>query len=145
MAEGSTSDVIELVLADRPDVFEHLSSAHAAAAEVVDPRLLGLCTARVAMLLGLDPEASPALDADTLDALSTWPDNPEFSETERACLAFTEQFVVDVANIPDELAEPVVEAVGPDGFANFVTALLVNEQRIRLRLIWDRVLDGDPT
>lgn len=135
--------MIESVLADRPDVLEHLSSAHAAAADVVDQRLLDICTARVAMLLGDNPEPSAALDGPTLGALPSWPDNPVFSETERTCLAFTEQFVIDVANIPDEVADPVAEVLGPEGFANFVTALLVNEQRIRLRLMWDRLLDQD--
>lgn len=139
----TTGDVLDSVLSSRPDVLNHLSSAHRAAAAVVDPRILDLCTIRVASLLGGAVVPTEAVDAETMAALPSWPTDPRFNDVERACLALTEHFVVDVATLPDELAEPVVEALGAEGFANFITALLVNEQRIRLCLIWDRLFDGD--
>lgn len=131
------------MLASRPDVLAHLTSAHRAAAAVVDPRILDLCTIRVASLLGGTVEPTDAVDAQTAAALPSWPTDARFNETERACLALTEHFVVDVATLPDELADPVIGAFGPEGFANFVTALLVNEQRIRLCLMWDRLFEGE--
>ena len=56
------------------------------------------------------------------------------------CLAFCEQFVIDVANLDDDLAAAVVAQLGEQGFVDFANALLVVEQRQRLRLVWERVL-----
>ena len=47
--------------------------------------------------------------------------------------------MIDVASLDDATADAVVERLGAEGFGNFVNALLVAEQRQRLRLIWDRL------
>ena len=41
--------------------------------------------------------------------LSLWPSSPQFSDDERACLGFTEQFVIDVAGV-DWKADPTLIA-----------------------------------
>jgi len=141
-SSASTSAVLEATLADTPDVLRELSAAHRAAVDAVDPRTYELCRVRVAALLGTPGEASSdVLSPETLDALSSWPTSPHFTETDRACLAFAEQFVIDVATLPDAMAVAVSDRLGPEGFANFVHALLVIEQRQRLRLIWERLLE----
>lgn len=135
-----------MVLGDRPEVLEQLEAADAAAWDAVDPDLLDLCRMRIAMLLGHHDEAvaqpppegpDPALVAE----LASWPTSPRFDDTQRACLAFTEQFVIDVATMDDALAFAVVDHLGTD-FPAFVNALLVIEQRQRLTLIWQRLF-GD--
>ena len=121
------------LLAAHPDVRSEFDAQHEAAWSAVDARLLELCRARVAMLLGVD-HASREPDA---VRLAEWPTAGCFSDADRACLAFTEQFVIDVASLGDEVARAVADDLGTKGLANFVSALLVVEQRIRLQLIWE--------
>ena len=146
MAESaSTTEAFEAFLADRPGVLEHLSAAHSAALDAIEPRLLELCRRRMASLLGSKADEGSGLDDQTVEALPHWPSAPLFSETERVCLAFTEQFVIDVATLDDPTAFAVVEALGAQGFADFVSALLVVEQRHRLQLIWQQLFNEVPT
>ena len=142
-ASATTDEVLTSTLESRPDVLEHLTAAHAAAQAAVDIRLYELCRIRVASLLGTPLErASGVLDDATIAALSRWPTSDLFDDRDRACLAFTEQFVIDVASLDDAHANAVVSQLGGAGFANFVNALLVIEQRQRLRLAWDRLFEG---
>lgn len=136
---AETSRVLNDVLADRPDVLAHLGAAWASAPGVVDGRILALCSARVATLLGGPDDDAFPLDDDVRLELPDWPSSDAFDDAERACLAFTEQFVIDVASLDDATAGAVVDRLGAEGFGNFVNALLVAEQRQRLRLIWDRL------
>lgn len=144
MAHVATEDVLSAVLHDHPDVAAQLAAAHAAAWRVVDPVVLELCRLRIAALLGCRAEAAtrtPAaseagLEEAMVAELAQWPTSPRFGRRERACLALCEHFVMDVASVPDELADDVVEHLGRDGLADLVAALLVVEQRQRLRLAW---------
>ena len=147
-----TAAVIDRVLgvgaAGHADVREQMTAAHDAAWEATSARLLELCRVRIASMLGCAAEAS-ARTADTgvapelLDAIAAWPSDPRFDDADRACLAFTEHYVIDVASVDDQTVGAVREHLGDAGVQNFVSALLVIEQRIRLRLVWDRLLGGD--
>ena len=147
--ERTTSDVIASVLSDHPEVAEHLAEAHEAAWAAVDPVLLELCRLRVATLLGCETERAArtqaameaGLDEATIGELSAWPTSARFGGRERACLALCEQFVIDVASVDDQLARSVADHLGPEGLRSFVTALLVVEQRQRLRLAWERLFE----
>ena len=148
MVRGSatTRAHIATVLADRPDVRGQLEAADAAAWAAVDRDLLDLCRIRIAMLLGHPDEivAEPPPDGPDprlVAELASWPTSPLFDDVQRACLAFAEQFVIDVAGIDDACAFAVVDHLGAD-FPAFVNALLVIEQRQRLTLIWQRLF-GD--
>ena len=142
-----TDVVIARVLADRPDVAEQLAAACDAAWAACDPTLLELVRLRVAMLLGCTAElavrtpaaAAAGLDEATIADLASWPTSPRFDATARACLAFTEQWVIDVATLDDSLAFAVSEQLGPEGLANLASGLLVVEQRQRLRLAWEQL------
>lgn len=144
-----TSEVIKAVLAEHPDLAMHLADVHEAAWRAVDPVLLELCRLRVATLLGCEAEQltrtgaalAAGLEEATIAELAQWPTSPRFGSRERACLAFCEQFVIDVSTMPDEVALAVSAELGPVGLRNFVTALLVVEQRQRLRLVWDELFD----
>ena len=146
----STAQVLTTVLDARPDVARHLADAHEQAWLAVHPVLLELVRLRVAMLLGNDAELAtrtPAaveagLDEATVSELSQWPTSPRFGQRERACLDFTEQWVIDVATLTDDQAAAVSDALGGDGLAAFASALLVIEQRQRLRLAWARLFQG---
>jgi alkylhydroperoxidase family enzyme len=143
-----TEEAIGRVLADGPagcaDVRGSLTDAHAAAWRATSPRLLELCRVRIAMLLGCATEAeyrSPAAGVGNgvLESLARWPTDPQFDEVDRACLAFTEHYLIDVASIDDATVEAIRSHLGDAGTQNFVNALLVVEQRIRMRLMWDRL------
>ena len=115
-----------------PDVSESFAAAHAAAYAAIDPDLLELSRRLVVSMLGGPVEA----DATAVDVWSG------ADVRERACLAFCEQFVTDVASMGDELASAVAEHLGPEGLSDYANALLVIEQRERLRLAWERLF-GD--
>ena len=141
--------MLEAVLSVQPALAAHLAALERAAWSTVDPVLLELCRVRIAMLLGCADEAqalsdaavAAGLDEAALAELSSWPISPRFGARERACLAFCEQFVIDVAGLDDDMASAVAEHLGPQGLADFTAALLVVEQRQRLRLAWERLLE----
>jgi alkylhydroperoxidase family enzyme len=143
----STDDVLAAHLGHHPDVLANLRTAHDQAWQAVDPVLLELVRLRVAELLGNRPELAvrtPAaveagLDEATISDLSHWPTSSRFGPRERACLAFTEQWILDVASLSDDDARAVSDVLGADGLAAFASALLVIEQRQRLRLAWSRL------
>ena len=47
-----------------------------------------------------------------------------------------------MATLTDDQAAAVSDVLGEDGLAAFASALLVIEQRQRLRLAWARLFDG---
>jgi alkylhydroperoxidase family enzyme len=135
----TTARTIESTLVAAPDAADHLADAYEAACEAIEPRLFKLIRLRVAMLLGCTAELD---DVDLIAHLPQWPTSVEFSEQERACLAFVEQFIIDVASMPDHLVHDVQQALGDTELIDFTHALLVIEQRQRLTLAWNRVLEG---
>jgi alkylhydroperoxidase family enzyme len=109
---------------------------------VVDPALADLCRCRIAMLLG---ERTPQPRAGLGEAherqvaeLALWPTSPLFGDTERASLAFTEQFVMDVGSMAPALVEPVSAALG-DGTFTFVQALYLLDAGVRMGMILPRL------
>jgi alkylhydroperoxidase family enzyme len=129
------------VLAEQPEILAALTAVHEAAWAAVDTDLLELCLVRMAMLLGADDSVRcHSLDNALVADLPGWPASPRFSPVERACLAFTEQYIIDVASIDDGLVADLSDAVGHDEVTSFVNALLVVEQRLRLSLAWGRLL-----
>ena len=149
MADGADHGVLERALDEQPDVAQSLEMLHDAAWSVVDPVVLELCRLRIAKLLGCefeqglrtDAAAAAGLDEATVADLSAWPTSERFGQRERACLAFCEQFVIDVAGMDDDLAFAVSDELGPQAFRDFVSALLVVEQRQRLRLAYERLFE----
>jgi alkylhydroperoxidase family enzyme len=144
---ASTAEVIGAVLREQPDVAAHLAAAHDEAWNTIDPVLLELVRLRVAMLLDNAAERAvrtPAAVAAGFDEalaaeLPRWPTSPLFGPRERACLDLTEQWVIDVASVSDAQTQAVTDVLGPEGLAGFAAALLVIEQRQRLRLAWTRL------
>lgn len=144
---ASTADVISTMLRDQTSVAEHLTEAHDQVWANLDPVLLEMVRLRIAQLLGNEAELAvrtPAavaagFDEDLAADLSRWYSSPRYGRRERACLDFVEQWVVDVANVTDAQAAAVTDVLGPEGLAGFAAAVLVLEQRQRLRLAWSRL------
>jgi AhpD family alkylhydroperoxidase len=134
--------------ATRADVFAllpELGTEHARLLDTiwagsVSPVTLELARLRMATLLRCGPalaERSAAataagLSEDRIARLPAWPTDPEFSEEERACLAFAEKYVLDQHSVTDDEVAAVVEAIGPAGMVTFTTALAVWECQHRL-------------
>jgi len=143
MTRGSASieRSYEAVLAGQPEILAALRGVHEAAWDATDPDLLDLCRVRMAMVLGANDSArSDDLDDALVAELPCWPASARFSPAQRAALAFTEQYVIDVASVDDALVADLSDAIGADALASFVTALLVVEQRLRLSLAWGLLL-----
>lgn len=149
LSERPTDEVIATVLADHSDVRSSLAAVWEQAWHVVDPVLLELCRLRMAMLLGCSVERearTPAavaagLDDACVEDLARWPTSPRFGARERACLALAEQFVIDVAGLDDATVAAGRDQLGEQGLVDLVNALLVVEQRQRLRLIWQQLFE----
>ncbi len=116
---------------------------------VVDPVVLDLCRLRVAQLVGCGaelavrsrPAVTAGLSEETVADLASWPASSHFDETQRACLGFAEQFVIDPSGIDADHRARVRAAIGYrrlvglaqalavfDGFARFRTVLGIDEQ-----------------
>jgi alkylhydroperoxidase family enzyme len=117
--------------AQHPDAFAALSGVVAAAWEDTDPALLELARLRVATLLGNTPEltrrserarAAGLSDAKVAD-VAAWPTSPLFTDRERACLALTEQFVIDANGVTDQHVADVTAHLGGPGCYAFVAAV----------------------
>ena len=130
--------VLEECIADT-DALSALDAARAAAWDATDRSLLELCRNRVAMLLRHEPTLREMSDADHARA-SGDPGVSDLTDRERVALAFSEQYVIDVASISDSQAERLRDHLGDQGLVDFVEALLVMEQRMSLELIFDGVL-----
>ncbi len=141
---AGTDAVIAGVLQGLPDVDRALDEVRQAAWQATDPRLLELCRLRIAQLLDCAAEAevrTPGLDLDeaTIAELADWPRSERFDDADRAVLALCEQWIIDVASLDDATTRAVADALGDDGLVDLVGALIVVEQRQRLRLTWDRL------
>jgi alkylhydroperoxidase family enzyme len=119
----------------RPEAFGALAGLVAAAWAACDPVLLELARLRTATLLRhraeLQRRTARAQAAGLTEAkvaeLGAWPTSPRFSPCERACLALTEQFVIDANGVTDGHVAAVTEHLGPEGCYTFVQALSVLE------------------
>lgn len=153
---STTADVLARMLPAGTrfgEVRTAMDDAHELAWRSTDPRLLELCRVRTAQLLGCAAEVSartPAateagLDEETVAAVAAWPTSPRFDARDRAALAFTEAYLIDVASLSDDTAAALRDHLGDAGLVDFVDALLVVEQRIRLRTAWSVLFDETGT
>jgi alkylhydroperoxidase family enzyme len=149
-ASGPGGDDFARTFALRPDLFEAFQEFSEIFWEkrLVDPVLLELCRLRVAQLHGAAYplslrmcEATEAgLDEARIARLADWWKQPGFTDLERACLRFAEQFVLDAKAMSDEEARPVVTALGDAGTVAFVEALAIFDGFAR----FCRMLDVQP-
>jgi len=149
-ATGSGTSDFERAFALRPELF----AAWRDFAELfwsrrlVDPVVLELCRLRIAAMLDARaalalrrPEARDAgLDESRIAALDSWWKSDRFSDVERACLRFAEQFALDPKEISDADAAAVVAALGDAGMVAFVEALAIFDGFAR----FERFLDAEP-
>ena len=132
-----------------PEVGAGLARLRRDVAGVPPAELLALVDLRIAQLLGDDPvpwtgaTALPLVDA-RREHLSQWPTSPLFSDEEREVLGLTEQFVIDVAGVDDQLRDRVRSVLGPSSVLDVVVALFVLDYGRRVTMVLDRLFPGDP-
>jgi alkylhydroperoxidase family enzyme len=142
-APGPTA--FDRVLALRPDLCAdyHAFLALFWTRGPVDPVVLELCRLRVAQLLGCEaelrlryePARAAGLDEAKIAWLARWPTAAMFTDAERACLSYTERFVLDVHGITDAQAAEVARHLTPAGLVALTEALALFEGFARFRLI----------
>lgn len=148
-SEMTTADVLTSILGGQPEVLANLTASWHHAWTATDPYVLELCRLRIAMLLGCSAEfvsrtpiaEQAGLTESTIGALARWTTDSAFRPVDRACLGFTEQYVIDVSNLDEETVGAVSHHLGEAGLQDFLSALLVVEQRQRLRLAWERLFN----
>jgi alkylhydroperoxidase family enzyme len=122
----------------QPLVNEYLAAAWAAS----DPVVLELCRLRIATLHGdraqqrlrHDTAVAAGLTEQQIAALPRHHDSPLFTDHQRRCIAYAEQYVIDVHGITDTEAEAIRAEIGDDGFVAFTVALGLFDGLGRMRL-----------
>ena len=132
-------DLDERLARFAPEVHDVITDLHGELWKALDPEVLELCRLRIASLQGDDREAArpaPAapVSPEKAAAIADWPDSPLFSDRERACLAFAEQFVGDVAGISQGDVDALLAHFTPGEVQALVSALLALDQHQRLAL-----------
>lgn len=111
------------------------------ASETLPPGTMELCRVRIAQLLGAAREQvvrlGPAVDGleDKLGNLAGWPSDPRFTTSDRACLAFAEQFVLDTQALDDPTAEAVRAEVGDAGLVTLSLGVGLAEGMVRAAVV----------
>lgn len=103
------------------------------------PATLELCRLRLAQLHQCDVEwqrSEVDIPAGKRDALRNWDSDRQFSDAERACLAFTEVYAMDAQAVTDELASAVKEHFNDAGLVLLVEALGILDGMTRLSVLW---------
>jgi len=111
-----------------------------------DPALpegvLELCRIRIATLLGATAAARvrllqlPTALETGAARIESWSTADELGATERACLAFAEQFVLDAQALEEVTVEAVRSRVGEQGLALLVVGVGLAEGLTRAQLAW---------
>ncbi len=98
----------------------------------VDARILEFCRLRTATLLGNthawnEPRSAAAvaagLDEQMVESLAQWPTDDRFDAATKSCIAFAEQYVIDIHGVTDEQVHDLATAIGNDGVVTLTTAL----------------------
>lgn len=114
----------------RPGSAQAISEALQKAYTASPEGLLDLCRARIHMLVGGEVDS----DDPQVQAVAHYPRSDLFDDTERLALEFTEQYVLDVANMPDELVTALLDRLGVERLYAFVMGLYAVDQAERLAI-----------
>jgi len=129
--------------AEAPEVLTALAIACESVRAACDGTLLELARRRVAMLLNNDAELAAKAWGEISESqtaeLSSWPNSNAFDERQKAALALTEQFVIDVTGV---LAGPLAVSAGALGaeIGPFVQALYLLDVGQRVDVVLGALL-----
>jgi len=142
--------MFERVFSLRPDLYEPFREFSGLFwhRRLVEPVALELCRLRVAQLLGNASELTTrtriAVDAglteDHVAQLPAWPTAPLFTDAQRACLAFAEQFVIDPQGVDTAMRDAVSRTSSEPELVALAEALAVFDGFTRFGLL---LCDGE--
>ena len=125
-----------------PEVLDALRAACAAVRGAADRDLLELARLRLAVLLGVESERSAPPWGDVDEAkvamLADWPEAEVFDDRDRAALALTEQFAIDVTAVAAGPLGPAVSELGA-GVVPFVQGLYLLDVGQRVGVVLGRL------
>ena len=111
-----------------PAIFELFDAIERQAARSIEPAILDPVRGVIASILEPGPSRPPA-----------GPDGPTSTHAS-SCVAFAEQFVIDVAATTDEQRRAMTAVMGADAFT-FVQVLYVSDVFLRARIALGRLFD----
>jgi alkylhydroperoxidase family enzyme len=126
-----------------PPPVEQLVALHQLIDEHVDPVIVELSRLRIAALIGARahlslrrPKATAAgLSEAKIASLARWPESPDFSAAERACLAFAELFCMGAFTVTDADVSAMLEHLSADECYAFANGVWVMEALARLTVV----------
>lgn len=122
-----------------PEAFDALDHLEREIECAPDLPMIGLCRVRIRQLLGVPTQAAAGIDA----MVRNWPTSSALNELERSCLAFTEQFVIDVSSITNDDVAPLLDRLGPAALYRFTYSLSAVDQIERLRISLPSLLGAE--
>lgn len=130
-----------------PDACAALERFETLAFSAVDRELLELVRLRVAALLGNSAELAAVasrrmLSEEKIRSLPDWPKSSLFSDAERACLDYAEQYAIDVSGMTDEHAQALLRHFTVAQIFAFAHAVYLIDAAQRTQLVLGRVLDA---
>jgi alkylhydroperoxidase family enzyme len=138
----------------RPEAARLLDHVNEGAWGTAEPALLELIRLRVGRLIGTDDGTpSPAqvtrgrslgLPEEKVSNLTSYSTSAEFSSADRECIAFAEQFAMDVSGVTPGMRDALAAQVGQDDLHDFVTAVFVLEFTQRMQTMSRRLLPSAP-
>jgi alkylhydroperoxidase family enzyme len=149
-ADASGATPFQQLLGLRPELQPLVNDYLAAAWAASDPVVLELCRLRIAALHGdraqqrlrHDTAVAAGLTEQQVAALPHHHDSPLFTDHQRRCVAYAEQYVIDVHGISEDQAAAIRTETGDDGFVAFTVALGLFDGMGRMRLALG--LDDEP-
>lgn len=138
--DGSTE--LERAFGLIPDAHARFRELYAALddARAFPPEALALCRTRIARLLGA-PDDNPfggidfvVVAPEKARALPKYATSPLFTDAERACIAYAEQYVLDPHGFADSDFERLHESFSPPELATLTLAVAVYDALARFRL-----------
>jgi alkylhydroperoxidase family enzyme len=114
-----------------------------------DPIILELCRLRIGMLHGskwdlahrAEAAVAAGLAENQIDALPAYPTSPLFTDQQRRCLAFAEQYAMDVHGLTDDDFAGVADTMTAAEMTAFTFALGMFDGMARFRALLDVAAD----
>lgn len=130
---------LDRVWGTRPEFYALFMEDYGKSLARVDPVIVELSRLRIAQMvesafdlaLRYAPATAAGLDEDKVAALPDYPTSASFTERERACLEFAEQWVVQSSAISDEDVARLREHLSAEELIYFCKALSVLDQLAR--------------
>lgn len=122
LLEPDTDTTFGTVMGLWPEFSRAYDTALGTCWAIVDPVALELCRLRVATLQGCRSELAvrhqEAIDGGLpegkISRLAHWPTDDAFSDDERACIEYAEQYVIDAHGVTDGMVEDLKSRLGDD-------------------------------